>query len=467
MTESLPANVTALQDLVRSQKQEIERLKKRADAFSVRGIFEKNTQVLNDMEQSEAALTESLKDQLDKIRREKAKLEAELADRAKLFEASLNKLQARASSINPAVTTPDIPPTEQIIDSDNVELLRKKIREAAETIRNQEAIIKKKSFELEMEQGHVNILRHDNQMLRQMTSALAEQEEEYISNKLLKRISGLKKEKGELLIQVEQEEEYLTNTLQKKLSQLQKEKIDMENALEQEQEYIVNKLQKQLDSLKLQGPGVRSPSLASDHSVDASGNPTSPSLNAKWKPTHSPTISADYGMHNAGFIDVLRAEVASLRAKIADIEREYTIKFTQCNKYKAELIDLRTRLGQPVDDLSGEEVLPAVFKTVPGSPSRSARRSTSISSQRSVTSESSSHKQVPPLHLDGGPMHTGAAMPPSPNSGNFQYDEPSGSSRSRSGSSSSSTYRKEVPSRRVSGGPFGLNTLPPQHPPRP
>jgi hypothetical protein len=41
MTESLPANVTALQDLVRSQKQEIERLKKRADAFSVRGIFEK------------------------------------------------------------------------------------------------------------------------------------------------------------------------------------------------------------------------------------------------------------------------------------------------------------------------------------------------------------------------------------------------------------------------------------------
>jgi hypothetical protein len=81
--------------------------------------------------------------------------------------------QPHHSSINPAVTTPDIPPTEQIIDSDNVELLRKKIREAAETIRNQEAIIKKKSFELEMEQGHVNILRHDNQMLRQMTVDMA------------------------------------------------------------------------------------------------------------------------------------------------------------------------------------------------------------------------------------------------------------------------------------------------------
>jgi len=82
--------------------------------------------------------------------------------------------------------------------------------------------------------------------------ASAEQEEEYISNKLLKLISGLKKEKGELLVQVEQEEEYLTNTLQRKLNQLQKEKIDMENALEQEQEYIVNRLQKQLDALRQQ-----------------------------------------------------------------------------------------------------------------------------------------------------------------------------------------------------------------------
>jgi len=36
----------------------------------------------------------------------------------------------------------------------------------------------------------------------------------------LKRISGLKKEKGELMLQVEQEEEYLTKTLQKKLSQV-------------------------------------------------------------------------------------------------------------------------------------------------------------------------------------------------------------------------------------------------------
>lgn len=51
---------------------------------------------------------------------------------------------------------------------------------------------------------------------------MTEQEEEYISNKLLKHITGLKKEKSELLIQVEQEEEYLTNMLQKKLVQVKK-----------------------------------------------------------------------------------------------------------------------------------------------------------------------------------------------------------------------------------------------------
>ncbi|KAH8553268.1 hypothetical protein BGW37DRAFT_518233 [Umbelopsis sp. PMI_123] len=465
MTESLPANVTALQELVQSQQLEIERLKKRAGTLS-------NTQVLNDMEQSETALTESLKGQLDKIRQEKSRLETELDDRAKMFEASLDKLQARSSSVNLAVdNASSIPPSDQVIESNDIELLRRQLTKASETIKGQQAVIKKLNFELEMEQGHVNILRHDNQMLRQTTvdmTALAEQEEEYISNKLLKRISGLKKEKGELLIQVEQEEEYLTNTLQKKLSQLQKEKIDMENALEQEQEYIVNKLQKQLDTLKLHGPGVRSPSLASDHSTDASGIPTSPSLTAKWKPTHSPTISSDYGLHNASLTDVLRAEIASLRGKMAEMEREYAIKFNQCARLKSELIELRNQLGLPTDDLSGEDVLPQIFKSVPGSPNRTARRSTSISSQRSMTSESGSQKPVPPLHLDGGSSSNSGGLPPSPNVGTFQHDEIAVNSRSRSGSSSSSnTFRKEVPSRRISGGPFGLNALPPQHPPRP
>lgn len=76
-----------------------------------------------------------------------------------------------------------------------------------------------------------------------------EQEEEYITNKLMKRLEQLKKEKQLLATEVEQEEEFLTNTLQKKLEKLIKEKVDLESRLETEQEYVVNKLCKQLEQL--------------------------------------------------------------------------------------------------------------------------------------------------------------------------------------------------------------------------
>ena len=53
-----------------------------------------------------------------------------------------------------------------------------------------------------------------------MQQAKAEQEEEFISNTLLKKIQTLKKEKEILAMNYEQEEEYLTNDLSKKLSQV-------------------------------------------------------------------------------------------------------------------------------------------------------------------------------------------------------------------------------------------------------
>ena len=50
--------------------------------------------------------------------------------------------------------------------------------------------------------------------------AKAEQEEEFISNTLLKKIQALKKEKEMLAMNYEQEEEYLTNDLSRKLLQV-------------------------------------------------------------------------------------------------------------------------------------------------------------------------------------------------------------------------------------------------------
>jgi coiled-coil domain-containing protein 6 len=76
--------------------------------------------------------------------------------------------------------------------------------------------------------------------------AKVEEEEEFITNNLLKRLEVVKKEKEHLAKQVEIEEEFMTNNLQKKLSKLRKEKVELERHLEAEQEYFVNKLQKQL-----------------------------------------------------------------------------------------------------------------------------------------------------------------------------------------------------------------------------
>lgn len=50
--------------------------------------------------------------------------------------------------------------------------------------------------------------------------AKAEQEEEFISNTLLKKIQELKKEKENLALNYEQEEECLTNDLSRKLDQV-------------------------------------------------------------------------------------------------------------------------------------------------------------------------------------------------------------------------------------------------------
>ncbi|KAF9934478.1 hypothetical protein FBU30_001971 [Linnemannia zychae] len=166
------------------------------DAISVDRPRSK-TQHLQDIENTEKDMTSSLQKQLDHARETTASLKES-------SDSSKTAIQAA---------------TQQ---SDDPESLRQALNEAIEKQKQQEAIIKKLRHEVDVERGHATILRHDNQVLRQMKAdmhAVAEQEEENISNRLLKRISGLKKEKGELMLQVEQEEEYLTKTLQKKLNQ--------------------------------------------------------------------------------------------------------------------------------------------------------------------------------------------------------------------------------------------------------
>lgn len=96
-------------------------------------------------------------------------------------------------------------------------------------------------------------MQEENHNLRQASvniQARAEQEEEYISNTLMKKIHTLKKEKESLALNYEQEEECLTNDLSRKLNQLRNEKVELEQTLEQEQEAQVNKLMRKIEKLE-------------------------------------------------------------------------------------------------------------------------------------------------------------------------------------------------------------------------
>ena len=107
--------------------------------------------------------------------------------------------------------------------------------------------------ELETYKLKIKSLQEENRHLRQdavQIQAKAEQEEEFISNTLLKKIQALKKEKENLAINYEQEEEYLTNDLSRKLDQLRQEKVQLEHTLEQEQECLVNKLMRRIEKLE-------------------------------------------------------------------------------------------------------------------------------------------------------------------------------------------------------------------------
>eukprot|EP00112_Aurelia_sp_Birch-Aquarium-sp1_P025784 Seg878.8 transcript_id=Seg878.8/GoldUCD/mRNA.D3Y31 product="Coiled-coil domain-containing protein 6" protein_id=Seg878.8/GoldUCD/D3Y31 len=108
-------------------------------------------------------------------------------------------------------------------------------------------------MELEMFKLRTKSLQEENKALRQASvsiQAKAEQEEEFISNTLMKKIQALKKEKEILAMNYEQEEEYLTNDLSKKLCQLRNEKAQLEQTLEQEQEFQVNKLIRKIERLE-------------------------------------------------------------------------------------------------------------------------------------------------------------------------------------------------------------------------
>nr|CAD7195321.1 unnamed protein product [Timema douglasi]CAD7410436.1 unnamed protein product [Timema poppensis] len=127
---------------------------------------------------------------------------------------------------------------------------REQLHKHIESLQQQNRVLK---IELETYKLRIKALQEENKSLRQASvfiQAKAEQEEEFISNTLLKKIQALKKEKESLAHHYEQEEECLTNDLSRKLNQLRQEKCRLEQTLEQEQECLVNKLMRKIEKLE-------------------------------------------------------------------------------------------------------------------------------------------------------------------------------------------------------------------------
>ncbi|XP_052264875.1 coiled-coil domain-containing protein 6-like isoform X2 [Dreissena polymorpha] len=124
------------------------------------------------------------------------------------------------------------------------------LKKRIESLQQENRVLK---VELETYKLKCKQLAEEKQELKKISvniQARAEQEEEFISNTLLKKIQLLKKEKESLAMNYEQEEEFLTNDLSRKLTQLRQEKVELEETLEKEQEYQVNKLMRKIEKLE-------------------------------------------------------------------------------------------------------------------------------------------------------------------------------------------------------------------------
>lgn len=184
-----------------------------------------------------------------------------ITDASDVSDLQTNSLSSM-SSTNSGFVAPSPPPVSHSPSLTSIERLEQENR-----------VLK---IEIETLKLRIKSLIEENKSLRRASvsiQAKAEQEEEFISNTLLKRIQVLKKEKETLALNYEHEEECLTNDLSRKLNQLRAEKVrpdflcaqydcnvndsfvcskqvQLERTLEQEQEALVNKLMRKIEKLE-------------------------------------------------------------------------------------------------------------------------------------------------------------------------------------------------------------------------
>ena len=106
-------------------------------------------------------------------------------------------------------------------------------------------------IDLAQEQRRTRSLEDELRSARERSLAAQkqlEEEEELVTNKLMKRLAGLQAEREALRARVTEEEEHIRRG-EVRLREVDAEKRDLQKQLELEQEYVVNKLEKKLNEL--------------------------------------------------------------------------------------------------------------------------------------------------------------------------------------------------------------------------
>ncbi|XP_011179724.1 coiled-coil domain-containing protein 6 isoform X2 [Zeugodacus cucurbitae] len=250
---------------------------------------------------------------------------------------------------------------------------REQLQKRIESLTQQNKVLK---AELDTFKIKCKVVQEENRTLKQASviiQAKAEQEEEYISNTLLKKIQALKKEKETLAHHYEREEECLTNDLSRKLDQLRQEKCKLEQTLEQEQECLVNKLMRKIEKLQAETDNkqtnleqLRREMVELENTLEQEQEAL---VNKLWKrmdkletekrllqikldqPVSDPTTPRDITNANGDtasnlsvHIQTLRSEVVRLRSNLAAAQKEATKKLQQFAQEEKSIREENARL---------------------------------------------------------------------------------------------------------------------------
>ncbi|XP_075232782.1 coiled-coil domain-containing protein 6-like [Lycorma delicatula] len=250
-------------------------------------------------------------------------------------------------------------------------ITREQLQKRIESLQQQNRVLK---VELDTYKLRVKALQEENKGLRQASviiQAKAEQEEEFISNTLLKKIQALKKEKETLAHHYEQEEECLTNDLSRKLTQLRQEKCRLEQTLEQEQECLVNKLMRKIEKLEAETLAkqtnleqLRREKVELENTLEQEQEAL---VNRLWKrmdkletekrmlqikldqPVSDPASpreisNGDTAANLSSHIQTLRGEVSRLRNQLVNTQQEHTEKMERYAKEERNIREENIRL---------------------------------------------------------------------------------------------------------------------------